>query len=91
MVLDLSKERRAFIWKGQEVPEQLIAEDERTAFLPKRRERLCDKQRPIQFPLDIKLTRHDLCQLVTRTLSFYGIRVPIAAVTQVWQWHHNPD
>jgi hypothetical protein len=48
VVPDLSKERRAFIWKGQEVPEQLIAEDERTPFFSKRRELLCDKQRPIQ-------------------------------------------
>jgi len=55
-----------------------------------------------QFALDIKLTRHDLGQLVTRTshdlgqlvkriLSFYGIPILIAAVTQLWHWHHNPD
>jgi len=37
-----------------------------------------------QFALDIKLTRHDLAQLVTRVLSFYGIRILITAATQVW-------
>jgi hypothetical protein len=47
VVPDLSKERRAFIWKGQEVPEQLIAEDV-LLFFSKRREPLSDKQRPIQ-------------------------------------------
>jgi len=44
-----------------------------------------------QFPLDIKLTRHDLGQVATRILSFYAIRILNAAVTQVWYWHHNSD
>jgi hypothetical protein len=44
-----------------------------------------------EFALDIKLTRHDLGQLVTRVLNFYGILIVIAAATQVWHCHHNPD